>query len=53
MALIGYLHNFGNMAKETKKAPVKGAKNIKVKTSLTADQLLTAAINTPIKKKGK
>ena len=39
------------MAKATKKSPVKGAKNITVKTTLTADQLLQAAINTPIKKK--
>ena len=38
------------MAKETKKA-VKKKKtfpNITVKTNLTADQLLTLAINTPI-----
>ena len=39
------------MAKSIKKAPVKGAKNIKVKTNLTADKLLQAAINTPVRKK--
>ena len=31
----------------------KKVPNITVKTDLTADQLLTLAINTPIKKKGK
>ena len=40
------------MAK-TKKEAVKTVKNITVKTTLAADQLLKAAINTPIKKKGK
>ena len=38
------------MAK-AKKVTVKPVKNITVKTNLSADQLLKAAINTPIKKK--
>ena len=37
-------------AAKTKKKKVP---NITVKTNLTADQLLTLALNTPIKKKGK
>jgi len=39
------------MAKATK--PKKGKYDITVQTNLTADQLFMAAINTPIKKKGK
>jgi len=35
------------------KAAKPKVKNITVKTTLSADELLKAAINTPIKKKGK
>ena len=39
------------MAKASKPKPTdKTKKDIRVKTNLTADQLLHAAINTPIKK---
>lgn len=41
------------MAKATKTVKPKDKYNITVKTSLTADQLLQAAINTPIKKNKK
>ena len=43
------------MAKAAKKAkkPKKPNYNITVKTDLTADQLLTMAINTPLTKKAK
>lgn len=39
------------MAKAVKKKNTTKVPNIKVKTNLTADQLLTLALNTPIKKK--
>jgi len=43
--------NLAIMAKAAK--PKKKIPNITVKTSLTADQLLKLALNTPIKKKSK
>ena len=36
---------------KAKKAPVKGAKLIKIRTNLTPDQVLQAMLNTPPKKK--
>ncbi len=41
------------MAKAAKPKSKKGKYDITVKSSLTPDQLLKLAINTPIKKKGK
>lgn len=52
VALIGYLRNLAIMAKAVK-TKKKGKYDITVKTSLTADQLMKLAINTPIKKKSK
>lgn len=41
------------MAKASKKATESKPKNITIKTTMTADELFMAAINTPIKKKDK
>lgn len=41
------------MAKAAKPKTKKGKYDITVKTNLTADELLKAMINTPIKKKSK
>jgi hypothetical protein len=39
------------MAKAVKTKPKKGKNDITVKTTLTGDQLLKLALNTPVKKK--
>ena len=44
---------FSFMAKAKKPAKKKGKYDITVKSTLTADQLFKAAINTPIKKSKK
>lgn len=47
---IGFMRNLAIMAKAAKPKK-KGNYDITVKTSLTADELLKLALNTPIKKK--
>lgn len=50
--MTGFMLNLAIMAKAAK-PKIKGKYDINVKTTLTADQLLQLAINSPIKKKVK